>query len=404
MPLTLSKTPWTRFKWQNAIAFFVVCVCTLAFVPTVDGICTMFVVPSHFQNHDFISYWAAAKQIRVHANPYDGKAILQLERSAGFSIENHALIMRNLPPALLLVFPFGLFSLSVGTILWCSLLLGCLIVSVRMLWIMHGRQKNRRHFLAYSFGPALICVICGQTGLFALLGLVLFLRLHRSHQFLSGVSLWLCALKPHLFLPFWAVLAAWIIFTRSYRVLLGLCAALSVSSLAVFFLDPLAWAQYREMMRGAGIGKEFIPCWSTVFRLRVDPHAMWLQYVFAAAGCIWAIGYYRKHRDNWDWMEHGAMLMLVSVLVSPYAWITDQPLVIPALLQGAYRTSRNWIAPIALASAAIEGGLLLSDPIMHSAKYLWTAPLWLAWYLWVVRRHEVRDTNPVLLPADLPQS
>ena len=49
-----------------------------------------------------------------------------------------------------------------------------------------------------------------------LLGLVLFLRLHRSSPFLAGVSLWLCLLKPHLFVPFGIVLIVWAIVTRSY--------------------------------------------------------------------------------------------------------------------------------------------------------------------------------------------
>lgn len=389
LSLTMNSVPgrggalWKRFAWRNAVTFLVVFVCTMAFVAAVEGIFMMFVATSHFQDHDFISYWAAARQVLHHANPYDGDAILRLEHQQGFP-ESAALIMRNLPPALLLVLPFGLFSLRVGTTLWALVLLGCLIVSVRLLWIMHGRPRNRRHLLAYSFGPALLCVVCGQTGLFALLGLVLFLRWHRSQPFWAGVSLWLCALKPHLFLPFWVVLAAWVIFSRGYRVLLGLCASLGVSSLAVYFIDPRAWSQYREMMRVSGIGAEFVPCWSTVLRFGVDRHAMWLQYVLAAAACIWAVDYYRRRRDGWDWMKHGSVLMLVSVLVAPYAWITDQPLVIPALLEGAYRTTRDWIAPVVLASALIEAGSLWSNP-MHSARYLWAPPLWLAWYLWGTR-------------------
>ena len=98
-------------------------------------------------------------------------------------------------------------------------------------------------------------------------------------------------------------------------------------------------------------------------------------------------------------MVHGSVLMLVSVLVSPYAWITDQPLVIPALLEGAYRTTRNWIAPVVLASALIEAGSLWSNP-MHSAKYLWAAPLWLAWYLWVTRESE----SSVSMSAEMGQN
>ena len=77
----------------------------------------------------------------------------------------------------------------------------------------------------------------GQTALFALLGLILFMRFHRSHQFLSSVSLWLCAIKPHLFLPFAAVLLVWVILSRSYRVLMGAVLALGASSIVTFRLD-----------------------------------------------------------------------------------------------------------------------------------------------------------------------
>ena len=79
-----------------------------------------------------------------------------------------------------------------------------------------------------AFAPALACLLAGQISLFALLGLVLFLRLHKTRPLLSGVSLWLCALRPHLFLPFCVVLILWIIATRSYKILLGALAALAM--------------------------------------------------------------------------------------------------------------------------------------------------------------------------------
>jgi hypothetical protein len=85
------------------------------------------------------------------------------------------------------------------------------------------------NYLGYSFAPALVCLIVGQTSLFALLGLVLFLRLHRTRPFLAGVSLWLCALKPHLFLAFGVVLLAWIIVSRCYRILLGAASAMAAA-------------------------------------------------------------------------------------------------------------------------------------------------------------------------------
>ena len=141
-----------------------------------------------------------------HANPYDGSAVLQIERSVGFSAQSQVLLMRNPPSALCLVIPLGFFGLRAGALLWSLLLLAAMVLSVHMLWRLQGRPCNKLHYLAYSFAPALLCILGGQTAIFALLGLVLFLRFHQGRPFVAGLSLWLCALKPHLFLPFVMVL------------------------------------------------------------------------------------------------------------------------------------------------------------------------------------------------------
>ena len=119
------------------------------------------------------------------------------------------------------MFPLGFINPRVAWLLWSMLMLACLAVSVYLLWILYGRPRNRRYLLGLSFGPALLCLLYGQTSLFSLLGLVLFLRLHRTRPFLAGISLWLCALKPHLFLPFGVVLLAWVLVSRSYKLLAG---------------------------------------------------------------------------------------------------------------------------------------------------------------------------------------
>jgi hypothetical protein len=110
---------------------------------------------------------------------------------------------------------------------------------------------------------------------------------------------------------------------------------------------------------------------------------MALQFLPAIAGCLWAVYFFWKRRDRWDWMQDGALLMLVSVFASPYAWITDQALLVPALLVGVYRaTTRAQLGALMLASAFIEI-TPLSNRTLHSALYLWTTPFWLAWYLYV---------------------
>jgi uncharacterized protein len=378
--------PMQPKKLQAIAEFLVVGLCTVAFLLTAGGICASVLRSDAAGIRDFVTYWAAGQQLVHHANPYDGNATLDLERSAGFPAGSPALIMRNPPSALLFVIPLGFLGPKTGLLLWSLLLLGCLVASVRMVWIMNGRQQNALHLLGYAFGPALVCLMVGQVSLLVLLGLVLFLRLRRSRPFLAGVSLWLCLLKPHLFLPFGVVLLVWAIVTRSYKLLAGVAVALGVSTVIALILDPLVWVHYGQMMSAARIDQLPIPCLSILLLRSVSPNTIWLQYLPAALGCVWALFYFRMHRADWDWMAHGSLLMVVSVAVAPYSWIMDQAILIPALLHAAYLTrSRSLVAVFALASAAVGVLILRGDVPLQSALYLWPAPAWLAWYLYAVR-------------------
>jgi hypothetical protein len=378
-------------KKLRAIAeLLVVGICTVTFALTVVGIFASVLGSGAAGTRDFVEYWASGYQLAHHAKPYDGDVILRLERSVGFPASTPVLIMWNPPPALLLVLPLGFLGPIAADLLWSLLLIACLVASVRMVWIMHGRPKNQVHWLGYSFAPALVCLLAGQMSIFVLFGLVLFLRLHRSRPFLAGVSLWLCLLKPHLFLPFGIVLLVWAIITRSYKLLVGTVIALGVSTAIALFLDPLVWVQYVQMMSTMStvrMQRELIPCVSIMLRWIISPKTMWLQYLPAAFGSIWALAYFRKHYDHWDWMEHGSPLMLVSVLLAPYSWLVDQAILIPALLHAAYLTrSRRLIAILASASAVIEIEALRGLSPMYSAFYIWTAPAWLACYLYATKR------------------
>jgi hypothetical protein len=367
--------------------FLVVAICTLAFLLTAGGICASMLRGDSAGIRDFVTYWASGQQLAHRANPYDGTAILSLERSAGFPSGGQVLIMRNPPSALLFALPLGFLSARTALLLWLLLLTASLVLSVRIVWTMHGRPKTQLNLLGYTFGPALICLMVGQVSLLVLLGLALFLQLHRSRPFLAGISLWLCWLKPHLFLPFGVVLLLWAITRRSYKVLAGSAVALGISTAIALVLDPQVWRHYGQMMLAARIDRLPIPCLSVMLMRQIHPNAVWLQYLPAALGCVWALSYFRKHRDDWDWMEHGSLLVLVSVVVAPYSWIMDQAVLIPALLHAIYRTrSRNDVAILALASALVVGILIVrGNMVLASAFYIWPAPIWLAWYLYALR-------------------
>ena len=330
---------------------------------------------------DFIVFWATGRQLIHHNNPYDAAAMKQIEHAAGLPPAYGVYFMRNPPLALPLALPLGLAEMHFANFLWSLILLGCQFTSVWLIWQMHGRPPNRLHWLALSFAPFLICLFMGQTAMFALLGLVLFLRLHRQRPFAAGLSLWLCELKPHLFLPFGVALLVWIVVSKSYKILAGTAVALTASYALTELIYPSAWSAYAAMMHSQAIDKEPIPCLSAAMRQWMSPQAIWLQYLPIALACIWALVFYWRRRKVWDWMQDGCWLMLVSIVVSPYCWLNDQVVVIPALLHGAYTTrSRPLLMVLALVNIPIMAGLILGINLT-SSFYLWIAPFWLTWYL-----------------------
>ena len=330
---------------------------------------------------DFIQYWASGKQLIRAANPYDPVAILQLERSAGLE-GFHPKVTYSPPVALFLVWPLGLVSAKTGLILWLLTLIGCLSVSVWILWLLNGRPSSRLHLFGYVFAPALACLMAGQLGIFMLLGLVLFFYLYRLRPFLAGAALLPCALKPHLFLPFALVLLLWVVRRKTYRILAGFFANLAASCALSLYLDSHVWQQYSETMRTTGVLQAWVPTLSVSLRFLVDRDAVWLQLVPEAGVCVWAIWYYWVRRDSWSWMREGLILLLVSTMCTPYAWFTDETILLPAVLAGIYRAadSRRLLVFFGLIAGVSLIEVLRSVPLT-SPYYLWTTPAWLAWYL-----------------------
>ena len=335
---------------------------------------------------DFISYWAAGQQLAHGADPYDSASILRVEAAAGFT-QPEPLIMRNPPIAFFLALPLGYVTPNAGIILWFVLLLASLVVSVRMLWMLNGRPDNRLHLLGYCFAPVMGCLMLGQFGLFLLLGVTLFLYFHRSHPLLAGAALLLCALKPHLFLPFAAVLLVWALTTRAYRVLAGAAIALLAASALAFAVDRHAWAQYAFMMNHAGMKDTALFTLSKYFRLLIDRDAFWLQFVPQGAACLWALWYFLTRRARWDWLDQGLVVLLVGAMCSPYSWFTDEAMLLPAVLAGLYRADRAGrpLIPFGVIAIAAIAELLTNIPVA-SVFYLWTTPAWLLWYLYATGR------------------
>ena len=363
--------------------------CALAALFTVLFLSTMPFNRAVVARRDFITYWATGRQLARHGDPYDPAALSKIEKDAGFE-GGTPYFMRNVPWALPLALPLGYFNPQVAALPWSLVMLGLLIASVRMVWTMTGRAGSHLDWLGYCFPPALFCVILGQTSILLLFGLVLFLRLQRTHPFAAGAALWLCSLKPHLFLPFGVVLLAWMVVTRSYRILAGALTALAAGAAITAWIAPHAFGQYAYYVRTSVMTREFTACFGDLLRDSINPAAEWLAFVPAALGCAWALGYFWTRRHAWDWLEDGSLLVLVSLLVAPFGWIFDQSLAIPAILVGAARTSSR-VVLTAMAGMYLLIEFEVNRFDLNSRAYLWCAPAWVVWY-WVARRASVRES------------
>lgn len=348
---------------------------------------------------DFIEYWAAEQQFVHGGNPYSQSAILRLERSAGQS-SNVVQVSYSPPVALCLALPLGFVDADLGNVLWMLVLAASLLISIRILWILNGRPPNRLHLLGYCFAPVMACLIAGQLGIFFLLAVALFLLFHKTRPYWAGIVLMPCALKPHLFLPVAVTLVLWSFTRKEHRILAGFSIALLASCGLTLCFDPSVWMQYIRLMEKVKVMDVYVPTVSMTLRVLIDRSAEWLQLVPEAAACLWAAWYFWTRQDQWDWMDHGMLVLLISVVCAPYSWFTDESVVLPAVLAGVYRAEN---AGCSLLPFGIVAGVALIEITMKvpisSLFYLWTPLAWLTWYLyatWVARSAPVEvRTEPL---------
>jgi hypothetical protein len=359
---------------------------------------------------DSIAYWAAGKLLVSGHDPYNLVQVLALEGSQGYS-ESKPLVLRTPPWSLFLVIPLGLLNAFAAWALWVALSLLAVIVSIRLCWRMYGNEARAPAIflvVAYLFAPIPACLVAGQMGLVLLLGIVLFLWWDRTHPFLAGMALVLPFAKPHLLSLFWVVLVFWAMKEKQHRLLAGLIVAFVMAIGLALIFEPATFQHYQAMLREASIGHEFIPAFSGVIRLLLFRRLFWVQFIPMALGLVWACWFYRKNRARWNWREHGPALLVVSVLTTPYAWLTDEVVLLPAILQAAIwvYSKRHQLATRSKFVVSIFAALNLLLLLILNAKvpfatgiYFWSSLLWFGWYFYSHRLRRVATANSRPLPV-----
>jgi hypothetical protein len=291
-----------------------------------------------------------------------------------------------------MVAPLGFLTPFEAWVTWIAILLGCLMAGMRLSMKLYGGQSvppNLFTFIAYTFAPVPACLVSGQIGLVLMLGFVLFLLWEPERPFFAGAALVIPFAKPHLLSLFWLVLICWIAQRRKAEVAIGFTTALILAATFALICDPHVFYHYREMLHTASIGNEFIPALSGVLRLVFFRRLFWVQFLPMAVGIIWAVWFFVDNRSSWDWRQHGPALLVVSVLTTPYEWLSDETILLPAILQAAAlayaaRGNLKITAKIGIAVFIFLDVLLLlilkAKVPFSTGIYFWSSLVWFFWY------------------------
>jgi hypothetical protein len=342
---------------------------------------------------DSIQYWATGKRLIHRQNPYSVEDVQTLERGEGYPA-NRPLMFRCPPWALWMTILPGLFSSYWAWVVWLAVLLSCLVTAMRMCWTIYGDQGRPSAVFvatAYLFAPVAACLVAGQLGLLLLLGIALFLRFESNRPFLAGAALILPMAKPHILALLWPMLVLWAVSRREWSLLVGAGSTFLLALGVAFAFDPSVFAQYRAMLQQQAIQNEFIPALSGMIRVLFFRRFFWVQFVPLGLGFAWSAWYYLANRQSWDWRVDGPAVLVLSLLTTPYAWMTDEVVLLPAILQAVLWLQREKLklrSRLVVLTFVLLNFLLLlivqAQVPPPTGIYFWSSLVWFGWY-WYAR-------------------
>jgi Glycosyltransferase family 87 len=342
---------------------------------------------------DSIQYWATGTLLLQHGNPYSVASVQALESSQGYPLDR-PLMLRTPPWSVWMFLPLGFLTSFWAWVMWLGILFASLVISIRISWQMYGgAPRPPAVFLlaGYLFAPVAACLVAGQMGMVLLLGIALFLLLEQERPLLAGAALLIPMAKPHIFVLLWPILAVWIIARRRWALLAGTAAAMLLANIIALVLDPAIFQNYRDMLHQQAIQHEFIPALSGMIRGIFFRPYFWVQFVPTGLGLLWSGWYYWKNRQMWNWRQHGPAVLVVSLLTTPYSWMTDEVVLLPAVLQGVlwlHRTNLKIRSQVVILLFVCLNLLLLlivrAQVPPATGIYFWSSLVWFSWY-WYAR-------------------
>jgi hypothetical protein len=358
--------------------------------------------------NDFIEYWSAAKAFISGGNPYDSDELLFFQKQGG-SNNSQPLMMYNPPWTLALILIFGFFNRSTGQIIWLLTNISILLFSSLEIWKIITNQSSQRWIallVTFSFISTILVLALGQITPFVLLGLVGLLTFlpNSKYDIASGLSLVLISIKPQLTIIFWFALVFWVVQQRRWLILISGSVILIILIGILSIYNPHLIQQYLGMLQTNQILMWENPTIGSLLRfVWFDNNNFWIHVMPIIFGAIWFIYYWNRKHDTWNWEDEIPILLLVSVLISPFTWTYDYVILVPVILLAASWLFRDRKRQSALLFVGIYLTMNILGLILHTRLsdfwFFWMAPILLVCFLFIRKQYFNSMNSPGVIES-----
>jgi hypothetical protein len=323
-PEAAAAAPIRRWRFSDLVSLLLIAL--MLSVLVVGGMAAAATLPVQ----DLAQYWAGAHLVTV--NPYSQDLVASFERSYGLVSEGTPMVMRNPPQALLLVLPLRFLNYRLAFALWdlvsIVLIAGCARAAYSLI---KSKPSLSPALLSLLFGPTAALLMLGQIVVLVLLAVTLFLLfVQRKKDWLAGAALFLAIPKPHLLFLFVAAVVLWTVTQKRWPVIISALLTTTLASIAIVLINPHVFAQYFAFVREFSRETTPYPNLGGILYTLSGKH--FLAYFPLLLGIVWFAVYWVRNHRVWDWNDHGATVLIVSVVCSYYSFAFDQIVVLPALI------------------------------------------------------------------------
>ena len=345
---------------------------------------------------DFLAYWSATWLLSSGQNFSDPELLWEVERTQTEWQGDFAVVTWNPPWLLALLLPYALVSFWRAVWLWLLTNILMIFVGSALVWHTLATEERSRkwgHFaplIGLLFTPTLVALHMGQVNTLVFFGMALFLFFDsRKRPFLSGMSLILTLVKPHLVYITIPLLLLDAVHKREWRKIAGLTVALVSLTSVVFILRPTFITGYGSSISGGNLLGWETPTLGGILALTLGWQSSKLMGIFVLPAAIF---YWWRHKNKISTHELVTASLLLSVITAPFGWNYDViVLLIPLfqmvlwLIEGKWRWGET--AVIALILLLTNYFSIQQRTYGLSEVYLFWLPITLAAiYSWIYFR------------------